>query len=130
LHPATATPLSAVRHCSDLIDDIVVEFGNAFYQDTIGRFIAGQLVGIIEQRTGVRIYTITDLVPFAEDPGGLASKLSRYPRDTVIPTAGTWLRSFDAGLAVPVLRKARNGTQLPKLPPTHECGQASQASPS
>jgi hypothetical protein len=70
------------------------------------------LAGIIEQRTGERIYTITDLVPFAGDPGGLARKLSRYPRDTVIPTAGTWLGAFDAGLAVAVLRKARNGEQF------------------
>ena len=70
------------------------------------------LVAIIEQRTGERIYTITDLVPFAGDPGGLASKLSRYPRDNVIPTTGTWLGSFDAGLAVAVLRRGRNGTQF------------------
>lgn len=72
----------------------------------------GNLAGIIERQTGERAYTITDLVPFAGDPGGLASKLSRYPRDTVIPTTGTWLGSFDAGLAVAVLRRARNGTQF------------------
>ena len=56
------------------------------------------LVSIIEQRTGARTYTIADLVPLAGDPGGLASKLTRYTRNTVIPAAGTWLGSFDAGL--------------------------------
>jgi hypothetical protein len=56
------------------------------------------LVTILRQRTGERTYVIADLVPFAGDPGGLARKLSVYPRDTVIPAAGTWLGSFDAGL--------------------------------
>jgi hypothetical protein len=67
---------------------------------------SGWLVGIIEQQTGVRTYTITDLVPLAGDPGGLGVKLSGYPRNTVIPTAGTWLGEMDAGdvLALEVLR--------------------------
>jgi hypothetical protein len=56
------------------------------------------LVSIIEQHTGQRTYTITDLVPWAGDPGGLARRLSPYPRNTVIPAAGTWLGSFDAAL--------------------------------
>jgi hypothetical protein len=58
---------------------------------------APSLVSIIEQRTSERTYTIIDLVPSARDPGGLATKLSRYSRGTVIPTAGTWLGSLDAG---------------------------------
>jgi hypothetical protein len=33
------------------------------------------LTAIIEQRTGERVCAITDLVPFAEDPGGLGTKL-------------------------------------------------------
>jgi hypothetical protein len=60
-----------------------------------------RLVDIIEQRTGERTYTIADLVPLSGDPGGLATELARYARDTVIPTAGTWLGSFDAGLIPP-----------------------------
>lgn len=67
------------------------------------------LAAIIEQRTGERIYTITDLVPFAGDPGGLGNKLSRYPRDTVIPTAGTWLGSVDAGLIIAIIEAAGHG---------------------
>jgi hypothetical protein len=56
------------------------------------------MVTIIEQHTGERTYTITDLIPWAGDPGGLARKLAPYPRNTVIPAGGTWLGSFDAAL--------------------------------
>jgi hypothetical protein len=56
------------------------------------------LVSLLQQRTGERAYVIADLVLFAGDPGGLARKLSAYPKDTVIPAARTWLGSFDAGL--------------------------------
>ena len=61
------------------------------------------LASIIEQRTGERMYTIGDLVPSAADPGGLAGQLSRYPRGAVIPAAGTWLGSVDAGLLFHVI---------------------------
>ncbi len=54
----------------------------------------------IEQQTGERVYSIVDLDFPPGDPGGLASRLSRYPRYSVIPTAGTWLGSFDAELAL------------------------------
>jgi hypothetical protein len=58
----------------------------------------GQSVAtIIEQKTGVRAYVIIPIVPFTGDPGGLDAQLARYPRDTVIPTAGTWLGDIDAG---------------------------------
>ena len=67
------------------------------------------LVSLIEQRTGEQTYTIADLVPLAGDPGGLATKLSAYPRSTVIPTAGTWLGSFDAGLAAQLFLSGRHG---------------------
>jgi hypothetical protein len=40
---------------------------------------------------------IIPIVPFTGDPGGLDAQLARYPRDTVIPTAGTWLGDIDAG---------------------------------
>jgi hypothetical protein len=40
------------------------------------------LASIVEQRTGERTYTITDLVPPADDAGGLAGQLSRYLADT------------------------------------------------
>jgi hypothetical protein len=59
------------------------------------------LVSILEQRTGERTYTIVDLFFAVGDPGGLARRLSPYPRNTVIPTAGTWLGSFNAGLVNP-----------------------------
>jgi hypothetical protein len=147
-----------------VVDDIVVEFGNALYQDTIDRFVSGQpvdnadlrpvwrnttqspgetwdapvyeqffrtvrahpasviakqvlakgrralicygldhlthggsLAGILE-RAGERLYAIADFVPAAGDPGGLARRFSRHAQDMVIPTAGTWLGSVDAGL--------------------------------
>jgi hypothetical protein len=67
------------------------------------------LVGLVEQRTGERTYTIADLVPLAGDPGGMASRLARYPRNTVIPTAGSWLGSFDAGLMPPSGQGGPNG---------------------
>ncbi len=63
-----------------------------------GLFHGTGMTETIEQKTGQRIYVIADLVPLAGDPGGLAARLSRYRRDTVIPAAGTWLGSFDAGL--------------------------------
>jgi hypothetical protein len=68
------------------------------------------LTAIIEQRTREHVYTISDLVPFAGDPGGLGTKLSRYPRDTVILTAGTWLGSVDPGQIVPVTETVKHGT--------------------
>ncbi len=61
----------------------------------------GSLAGLLERPTGERMYLIADFLPLAGDPGGLARRLSRYPRDTVVPTAGTWLGSVDAGLFSP-----------------------------
>lgn len=74
---------------------------------------SNSLANIIERQTGERIYTIADIVPFKGDPGGLARGLLPYSRNTLIPTAGTWLGSFDAGLVDPVIyaiphRKATN----------------------
>lgn len=62
-----------------------------------GLFHGTGVTSAIEQRTGQRIHVIADLVPLAGDPGGLAARLSRYDRNTVIPAAGTWLGSFNAG---------------------------------
>ena len=59
--------------------------------------LTGNVVDLIQQRTGEQTYVIVDLVPVAGDPGGLARKLSGYPRNTVIPTGGTWLGSIDGG---------------------------------
>jgi hypothetical protein len=88
------------------------------------------LVSLIEQRTGERTYTIGDLLPAAGDPGGLARRLSRYPRDTVIPTAATWLGTFDAGLINPmtsqVIKGGHNGGHNGK---PAEPGNAPQANP-
>jgi hypothetical protein len=58
-------------------------------------------VSMVEQRTGEHVYVITTLVPLAGDPGDMAQRLSRYRRGTVIPTAGSWLGAFDAGLILP-----------------------------
>jgi hypothetical protein len=68
----------------------------------------GTLASLIEQQTRMRTYTITDLVPLAGDPGGLAAKLFRYPPNTVIPTAGTWLGEADAGDVI-AIAEMRNG---------------------
>ena len=58
----------------------------------------GENIAWLLRQTGERIYTIADLTYAAGDPGGLARKLSAYPRDTVIPTADTWLGRFSSGL--------------------------------
>jgi hypothetical protein len=60
----------------------------------------GSLAGMLE-RAGERPYLIADFAPPAGDPGRLAARFSRYPQDTVIPAAGTWLGSVDAGLFTP-----------------------------
>ena len=52
----------------------------------------------VEQVTGERVYAIVDLAYAASDPGGVGRQLAQYPRFTVIPAAGTWLGSADAGL--------------------------------
>jgi hypothetical protein len=70
------------------------------------------LASIIEQRTGQRTYAITDLVPPAADAGGLAGQLSRYSRGAVIPSAGTWLGSADAGLFFHVVVFGPNRAQV------------------
>jgi hypothetical protein len=59
--------------------------------------LTGNLVDLIQQRVSEQTYVIADLVPVAGDPGGLVRKLSGYPRNTVIPTDGTWLGSIDGG---------------------------------
>ena len=43
-HFDALTPLLTDPRLPEVVDDIVVEFGNALYQDTIDRFIAGQPV--------------------------------------------------------------------------------------
>jgi hypothetical protein len=71
----------------------------------------GSLAGLLERQTGERPYLIGDFVPLAGDPGGLARRFSRYAQDTVVPTAGTWLGSADAGLFSPNIQGGRNGQQ-------------------
>ena len=73
----------------------------------------GSLAGLIQRKTGQRVYTIVDLVPLAGDPGELAKKLEPYPQDCVIPTAGTWLGDFDAGLMPPSLQGGPNNPTNP-----------------
>jgi hypothetical protein len=58
------------------------------------------ITAIVKQQTGERMYIIADITYLAGDPGGLASRLSRYPRNTAISTAGTWFGAFPAGLLV------------------------------
>ena len=69
-------------------------YGSDHLQHSNGENIAS----LLERQTGERIYTIADLTYAAGDPGGLARRLSPYPRDTVIPTADTWLGRFNSGL--------------------------------
>jgi hypothetical protein len=64
---------------------------------------SGGLVGLVERQTGVRVHVIATLVPLAGDPGGLGARLAATPAGTVIPAAGTWLGSFDAGLVFPAV---------------------------
>ena len=66
------------------------------------------LVSLVKKHTGERTYTIAVLLPLAGDPGGLAKKLAGYRRDVAIPTAGTWLGSFDAGLLAQLQGASRN----------------------
>lgn len=70
------------------------------------------LASIIERQTGDRTYTIKDLVPSAGDDGGLAAQLSQYPRGAVIPAAGTWLGSADAGLFFHVIFFGPDGAKV------------------
>jgi hypothetical protein len=56
----------------------------------------------IEQAAGERMHVIATLAPLAGDPGGLAARLSRYPRGAVVPAGRGWLGGFDAGDAFPV----------------------------
>jgi hypothetical protein len=73
----------------------------------------GGLVGLVEQQTGVRAHVIATLVPLAGDPGGLGARLAATPPGTVIPTTGTWLGSFDAGLLFPTVPFGRPGGGAP-----------------
>lgn len=91
-----------------------------------GLFHGTGMTAAIEHRTGQRIYVIADLVPLAQDPGGLAAKLSRYPRNTVIPAARTWLGSFNAGMFVAEAQGTHPGA--PASAPTPTAGQPSQGS--
>lgn len=57
----------------------------------------GDLIVLIERRTGVRSYVILDLVDLPglpADPTDLYAKLASYPRGSVIPAAGTWLGEY------------------------------------
>ena len=80
-----------------------------------GLFHGTGMTGAIERQTGQRIYVIADLVPLAGDPGGLAKRLSRYPRDTVIPPlAPGWVHSTQGCL----WQKPAPGARTPSA----ECG--------
>jgi hypothetical protein len=65
------------------------------------------VVTLIEQKTGVRAYSVIDIVPMTGDPGGLGTQLSRYPRNTVIPATGTWLGDVDAGDVIAAIAGTR-----------------------
>jgi hypothetical protein len=70
---------------------------------------------VIEQQTGERPYVIATLVALSGDPGGLARRLSRYPRRTVIPTSGSWLGSFDAGNVFPAPSPSPSGGPINRM---------------
>ncbi|NUR62319.1 MAG: hypothetical protein HOV87_27215 [Catenulispora sp.] len=67
------------------------------------------VVSLIEEQTGQRVFSLVTLVPLAGDPGGLAARLSPYPRGVVIPTTGTWLGAFDAGDVFPAFAPGASG---------------------
>ena len=85
-------------------------------------FGADTFIGANATVGGERVYRIVDMVPPAKDAGGLARRLAGYRRFTVIPTAGTWLGSADAELAlaaspeVPGPALARAASPQPKAP--------------
>ena len=58
---------------AEAVDDIVVEFGNALYQDVIDRFTAGEDVPYDELRNVWQNTTVSNTVwdrPIYEDPAG------------------------------------------------------------
>jgi hypothetical protein len=75
------------------------------------------VISTLERQTGRRAWVLQVLVPWAGDPGGLGQRLSAYPRRSVIPTSGTWLGQFDAGLIFPAVFRGP-GTQ----PTNRMCG--------
>jgi hypothetical protein len=78
---------------------------------------AGHLLhgSTIEQQTGERPYVIATLVALSGDPGGLARRLSQYPRRTVIPTSDAWLGSFDAGNVFPAPSPSPSGEPINRM---------------
>ena len=112
----TASQLRAVpsrdAYVASLVDKQVLAKGHRalLCYGMTGLFHGTGITDAIEQRTGQRIYVIADLVPLSGDPGGLAAKLSGYPRNTVIPAAGTWLGSFNAGMFVAEAQGSQPGT--------------------
>ena len=75
-----------------------------------GLFHDAGLTGAIERHTGKRIYVIADLVAAAGSRGGaVAARLARYRRDSVIPTAGSWLGRADASLFVNQVSRSPSG---------------------
>ncbi len=81
---------------------IVYGAGHVLHQAARTAALQPGLVGLVEQQTGEKVWTIATLVPLSGDPGGLAAYLARYPSRTVIPTSRTWLGDFDAGLVFPI----------------------------
>lgn len=77
-----------------------------------GLRVPRSLASIIEQRTGERTYTITDLLPSAAEAGAVAGPLFRYPPGAVIPASGTWLGSVDAGLLFHAIAIGPNGARV------------------
>ena len=71
--------------------------GHLFHTDLPTPSIAS----LVEQQTGVRMYTIMDLVALQGDPGGLGAKLATTARGTVITTNRTWLGELPAQDALP-----------------------------
>lgn len=108
------------EHAASVIEQQVLDKGRrallCYGSGHLLHYRSGQyLVDIIEQNTGVRTYTIVDLVPLQPDPSGLATKLANYPRGTVIPTAGTWLGQLDAASALPISTVTWCGVPLGEL---------------
>ena len=90
-------------HAASVVETQVLAKGHrallCYGSDHLLHSTSGNVTSIVQQRTGQRIYTIADIASYlAGDPGGLASKLAPYPRNSVIPTAGTWLGAFYSGL--------------------------------
>lgn len=108
-------------HAASVIENLVLAKGHrallCYGLGHLTHATPGNLVSIVEQQTGERTYTIADLTYVTGDPGGLATSLSQYARNTVIPTAGTWLGGLFSTSLLGEVKSAKSPTSSACGPP-------------